>query len=448
MSLVNQMLQDLERRQAGGVVAGSGEVLTELSATRMPPARAGGFRGIYGLILVLAIGLWMGAIWRGGAPLEITWPWQLGPVPVSIRSESTPVPKPVVLRAVASVPAKIEVAPVEAVKSPKPVQVLSPMPTRQHRLRLAHSLTRTPKPASPTAVVREVAAVSVAAVARPIPLPVETSQRNALPEKQLKSPAAKLASRLPASTQIPALIKGPQPAVVTTQSEAVPEKPAKSGAIKTNSGVPAPRQQAKKRATRLIKTLVPLSPQEQAEREFSRARELLRAGAGERGNVGLRTALALYPGHIDARELLAARLASNGDLSGAEKLLEGGLRAVPGEPRFAAMWARLLVEQGELLRALEILKLASPPVAGNEQYHALHAAVLQRAGHHREVVEVYRALLLSRPASGTWWMGLGLSLEALGESAQARYAYAKAQGSGSLKGKVLQFVEQKLAVAP
>ncbi len=397
MSLVNQMLQDLERRQAGGVVAANGEVLSELSASGVPPERVDGFRGVSGLMLVLLIVVLAALVWRG-PPLEIAWPWQQALVSVSPVAEklpaAAPVPRPAVTQPVVPVAADID---------PFPMSV-SPAPPRQHRLRLAHSLTRTPKPATPIAAVKALPVVVAKGVLKPVRIAVETSQNKAPLENRTKL-----------------------------------------SAVKQNAGPPPSEQRPTVKAITLTKTPVPFSPQERAEQEFFKAKELLRVGATERGEVGLRTALTLDSRHIDARELLVARLAHRGDFSGAEKLLAAGLQEVPGEPRFAGMWARMLVEQGNLARALNILKLASPPVAGNETYHALHAAVLQRAGHHQEVVGLYRALLLSQPSSGTWWMGLGLSLEALGERAEARHAYTKAQGSGSLRGKVLQFVEQKLA---
>ncbi len=401
MSLVNQMLQDLERRQAGGVVVGNGEVLAELSASAMPPARAGGFRALHGLMLALGAIALASVIWRN-VPLDgAVSMWQsLVPEAASPAEVAMPVKSLPVARSAVSAPAKVEF-PAETVQ-------LSPsVPARQHRLRLAHRLTRTSKSVPSPVVASEPAVISAPPAAEPVVVSILATQSEARSQKRTKLPAEKRVSR-----------------------------------------PPLPRQQPSIQAPALVKTPIPLSPPEQAEREFSRARELLRIGSGARGESGLRRALAFDVGHVDAREILVARLVHRGDLAGAEKLLDAGLQAVPGEPRFTAMWARLLVERGDLVRALGILKLASPPTAGNEQYHALRAAVLQRAGHHREAVEVYRALLLSRPSSGTWWMGLGLSLEALGEREQAHYAYTKAQGSGSLKGKVLQFVEQKLSATP
>ena len=62
----------------------------------------------------------------------------------------------------------------------------------------------------------------------------------------------------------------------------------------------------------------------------------------------------------------------------------------------------------------------------------------------KEAIEEYQATVRLSPQTGIWWMGLGLSLEADGRTAEAREAYQKARASGTLSPELAAFVEQKL----
>ena len=75
---------------------------------------------------------------------------------------------------------------------------------------------------------------------------------------------------------------------------------------------------------------------------------------------------------------------------------------------------------------------------------AFHAALMQRMGDHAGATAAYRRVLATQPGNGLWWMGLGISLEALAERTEALAAFARARDSGDLRADLAGFVAQRL----
>jgi len=195
----------------------------------------------------------------------------------------------------------------------------------------------------------------------------------------------------------------------------------------------------------VTKRPVPASPESNARALYREALRRFRAGDAAGGEQRLAAALAADPAHIQARQVLAARLARGRRLEEAARILGRGLRLTPGHAQLAKMHARVLAELGRPAEALATLGEASPAASDDPAYHALRAALLQRTGAHRAAVSAYEDVLAVRPAEGVWWMGLGISLEALGERERALEAYRRAGAGGKLRGEVRAFVERKLA---
>jgi MSHA biogenesis protein MshN len=187
-----------------------------------------------------------------------------------------------------------------------------------------------------------------------------------------------------------------------------------------------------------------ISPQQQAQDEFGQAVALIRQGRKSEALSPLETALQLDPDNTEARRTLAGLLLEGRRNAEAERILQDGLRLDPEQSSLAMLLARLQVERGALPQALETLQTTLPFADQKADYHAFVAAVLQRLDRHREAITQYQIALHLSPDSAVWWMGLGISFQAVDDDEDARNAYKHAIGLHQLNAELLAFVEKRL----
>jgi MSHA biogenesis protein MshN len=68
----------------------------------------------------------------------------------------------------------------------------------------------------------------------------------------------------------------------------------------------------------------------------------------------------------------------------------------------------------------------------------------QRNNLHAEAVANYQAALQLQPGNGAWLMGIGISLQALRRTEEARTAYRQALDSKTLSPELKVFIQRKL----
>ena len=79
----------------------------------------------------------------------------------------------------------------------------------------------------------------------------------------------------------------------------------------------------------------------------------------------------------------------------------------------------------------------------NAAYHALLATALQQQSRHAEAVQHYVTALRQQPDSSNWLVGLGVSLQAQGNTQGAAEAYQRALDLG-LPASLSQFARDRL----
>jgi MSHA biogenesis protein MshN len=104
----------------------------------------------------------------------------------------------------------------------------------------------------------------------------------------------------------------------------------------------------------------------------------------------------------------------------------------------------LQAERGDANGALVTLGASLPWATGNAPYHATMAALQARLGQHPQAITHYQTALRLTPNSGVWWMGLGLSFQAVGRNAEAVEALQRARSGENISPELLAFVEQRL----
>ncbi|MEO5364963.1 MAG: tetratricopeptide repeat protein [Magnetococcus sp. WYHC-3] len=158
----------------------------------------------------------------------------------------------------------------------------------------------------------------------------------------------------------------------------------------------------------------------------------------------LTQALQQDPESVPIRELLAKIMIRRGDLEGAMSVLSQGLRQRV-DPVLGKLYAHALVRHGRVDSAVGVLERTRQEIfKPDAELNAFLAALYQRVGRHWDAISLYEVLLRDHSGNGVWWMGIGISLEAVGQRAEALNAYQRALDSGQLNRKLSYFTQERL----
>jgi len=259
----------------------------------------------------------------------------------------------------------------------------------------------------------------------------------------------------------------PPPEVVafrlSLELSALPPEPAPGRGAERTATDPAPRvavrtESAKPAATTNARTATaaavakpqiqkhehPPTPRELADNEYRKAVAALHQGRLSEAQEGFQAALNLHPEYHNARQGLVGLLVQGRQLGDAERVLQEGVRLAPAQTGFIMTLARLQVDRGDTEQAAAAMQRGLDYAQGNADYLAFFAALLQRQGRHEEAVGQFQAALRLKPGSGVWWLGLGMSQQAVNRAAEARDAYQRARGANDLHPELAAFADQRL----
>jgi len=230
----------------------------------------------------------------------------------------------------------------------------------------------------------------------------------------------------------------------TVSAPHVPETKHTKSKVRRIAAAEQPHSQApaKTKTARIVRK--PLTPAQKAQRNYSRAQNLLSSGQIRAAAKYLRAALELNPELGDARLQLTTLYLHQGRADRALQLLEAGDRINPDDTRIAIAHIRLLAEQGEYRRALELMNSRLQQGSVNADTLALAAALHYRMGEFSASASSYREALARNPAQAVWWMGLGVSLENNQQSTEALEAYRHANTT-ALDTTLKSFVTGRIA---
>lgn len=388
MSLINQMLQDLDARRSE--VAGGNSFGQQIRAVperqRMHPA-------------------WWVALVLGGMLIGVVTFVLLRPEQAAPQG------------AAATLPLKLDIdltAPAAAAQS------------GQIKAAVEGSAPESPV----TAPAEPVAATPLPAPVEPTvaPNPAKASVSDAVPaQKKVVSPK-EAAPNLPVKERATSV---PPVADVVPQAKALVPAPA---AKVTDAGTPP----------LISKQFKELTPAQRAENEYRKAVLALQQGKRADAVAGFEQALQLDPKHSGARQALIGVLLDGKQQDEAIAKARDGLNADPAQTGLAMILARLQLEKGELRPAIETLQRSLPYASEKADYQAFLAALLQRDERHKQAVEHYLLALQKAPQNSIWWMGLGISLQAERRIPEAQESFRRAKATNGLSPELLAFVEARL----
>lgn len=138
-------------------------------------------------------------------------------------------------------------------------------------------------------------------------------------------------------------------------------------------------------------------------------------------------------------------LVEQGRIPDALALIDSARERAPRDQALLIAKARLLERTGDPVGAVALLDGSGLALTEAPDVHALAAAYEQRAGRHEAAIGRYEQILRRFPEESRGWLGLGISLEAVGRSDEARDVYRIALTVGELPGGARRWLSARLA---
>jgi MSHA biogenesis protein MshN len=383
MSLINKMLQDLDQRNASPSAGyGRSAAIAQQLRPVKRPLLTEWFWYAMAVVMLLAVA-WI--IWLA---------WQLNPRPIVTDLAYQTAPK-------------------------ADAQAAAPK-------------AAAPAPANPKSSVDAQTAAHLAQPAAEQPAAAQPQDKPAAPPAE-----ASRVDMLKLTTELGTSVRERSRAV------AEPRKPARNAAVSRTPGTsriqtalaPAPGQ---------IDRRASGTARDRAAAEFRRAVTLVNQGRVAEGLDGLRGALKTDPGYDEVRQTLVALLIEAKRMDEAAAVLQDGLGRDPSNTGFAVLLARVMVERNDVNGALGLLQKHAAAGEANPEYHAFAAALYQRLERHGDAVAEYQAALKLAPNAGVWWIGLGISQQALNRPKDAVDAFQRAKASGNIGPELAAFTDRRL----
>ncbi|WP_047532748.1 tetratricopeptide repeat protein [Methylotenera sp. N17] len=231
----------------------------------------------------------------------------------------------------------------------------------------------------------------------------------------------------------------------TVQSEVV--QPAARAQVAIANTMPLPKQTTPNAIESKSVVNKSMTAEQKSAHAYQQAISYLQQGRVAEAQDQLVSALELYPQHEDARQTLVGLLVDNKRLDQAMQVLKSGLQLTsnqaPNHGSYAQTLARLQLDAGLVEDALHTLETHSAYVQQPDAYYALMAVVLQKTGQHAQAITRYQQALSRGATTPAWLIGMAVSLQAEGRAAEAKQAYQQAQAS-QLSPELALFVSQRL----
>lgn len=439
MSLVNDMLRDLDRRRQGS--DGSGSPLNLMPATEAAVARRNRVL-LIALIVLAAVAVGLGLAWsqldRGNEVRTL----DIRPaVPVLVQNTQLQTAEP-------------EISPEEL----RQEQQTAAMMAAQSAATVNDQALRNDTDSAEAAVIttaradvenvsgsQEVVTPSTSTALQPgLPSPAAAAQPQqqtaaqataAVADNEDITRATLTGSQAPAVTAVPS--------VVAVAESAGPDSRDNSLRSTASEGpVPAINQPAPES----VKDFAQMSPEELDTQAVQTALKLIAYESTQDAYTHLEQHIINNRYAHQSRETYAKLLMNDGHLVAAFNLIEDGLGLAPNHPGFKKVKARILIADGQVGAAVELLEKRAPAVGEDLEYHEILATAQLASRDYAGALISYTGLVQQDRNQGKWWYGYAASQDNLGNRAVARQAYGRAVQQQNLSPNLRRRSQERLAV--
>lgn len=203
-------------------------------------------------------------------------------------------------------------------------------------------------------------------------------------------------------------------------------------------------ESAGQEASALIRNSTELSPQERDSQNVQNALMLFNSNQVNASFMMLSDYLRNNGDAHQTRETYAKLLLSQGALSEANRVVDEGLAIAPNRAGFKKVKARLLLTENQPQQAIALLTNRAPAIEGDIEYHDLLATAQMSGRDYTSAVTTYTALIRQDNREGKWWYGIGAAYDGLGDATSAIQAYNQALQSSNLSSSLRQRSQRRI----
>ena len=188
-----------------------------------------------------------------------------------------------------------------------------------------------------------------------------------------------------------------------------------------------------------------LSPEELAQQKMASAQKAIAMNDTVKAEQLFEDVLLILPSDKNARKQLAALWFGRQLYQAAHNLLAQGIVLDSSDAELRLLKARIYIKQGLHQPAFNVLKnLAEVETLQHIDYQSLLASEAQKSSHFDWAVQTYQRLINWQGQVGRWLLGLAIAYDSNSEFTLAAQAYNKALVQQDLSNSATQFIKQRL----
>lgn len=186
-----------------------------------------------------------------------------------------------------------------------------------------------------------------------------------------------------------------------------------------------------------------MRPDQEANVQIQRAIDHEQKGRLNEALLLLRQVLSTSPQSEDARQLLAAYLFESRQEQEAVSVLQAGIKQFPAQVNLAKSLAKWQLAHAQPEAVLQTLKPVANQFAQDAESQWMLAMAYQQTGQHAAALPHFERANALRPGAAQWMVAYAISLQAAGQHAQALLQLQQAQAL-PLSERLLEFVTQRI----
>lgn len=148
------------------------------------------------------------------------------------------------------------------------------------------------------------------------------------------------------------------------------------------------------------------------------------------------------PDNLEALKLLSLIYLQHGQFDLAKKTVSKALLQNPSNQDLLRIYLKVCIKSQDYIGAIQLMNNAG--MVSSPEDEAYLAGLYQKIDDHKNAIGLYTSALKSKPGNSIWWMGKGISLEALMMNAEALEAYHIAKTLGGLTMPLKDYINQRI----